>query len=66
MTGTQENSKDHWPYLLNQTDALEIVAWEKGNQFLFWNLTKWIPKNQLTQDPKIFPKLAEKSNKGLI
>ena len=64
IIGIQERNKDHLPYFKYHEEALSNCFFLKGNQFLSSSLVIYIPKYQLTIEPKILPKLAKKISKN--
>ena len=64
IIGTQQRNKDHLPYFKYHEEALSNCFFEKGNQLLLINFVIYNPKNQLTIEPNILPRLAKKMSKN--
>ena len=64
IIGTQLRNKDHLPYFKYHEEALSNCFFEKGNQLLLINFVIYNPKNQLTIEPNILPRLAKKMSKN--
>ena len=64
--GTQANSKDHFPNLLNHFDDLSIWVSLHGSHFFVIRFLEYNPINQLPVDPTILPRLAAISNNELL
>ena len=64
IIGTQLRNKDHLPYFKYNEEALSNCFFLKGNQLLLTNFVIYNPKNQLTSEPKILPRLAKKMSKN--
>ena len=65
IIGTQANNKDQIPYFLKYISLFAICFSFTGNHFLSLNINIFFPKYQLTDEPKIFPKLATTKSKYL-
>ena len=65
MIGTHANNNDQMPYFLKYISPFAICLSLAGNHFLSLKINIFFPKYQLTDEPRIFPKLATTKSKYL-
>lgn len=64
--GSQEKSKLTRPYLLKVFCAFDNCCGLKGNHFLFWNLTMYLPNHQFKQAPATLPAVAKNRRRSKL